>query len=140
MAVTPSELFALAVVRHRQPWNLTLHLAGVGAFALALLLHSYLLLAMALILGGAGFVAYDVGEPPDNGWFRFTAGLVRWERDWASLPWTWRKISRVGLALLLAGVTVWALWVRELATIGLLIGAAALAWVVRDNREKDSWP
>ena len=140
MAVTPSELFELAVTRHRQPWNLSLHCAGAGLFALALLAHSYLLLAAALILLGAGFLALEQGVPPDNGWFRRMAAVAEWEKDWASLPWNWRKIWRFGLAVLLCLIAVWALWTGEPAAIGLLIGGAALAWVIRDNREKDAWP
>ena len=35
MTVTPSELFALALSRHRQPWGWTVHLAGLAGLALA---------------------------------------------------------------------------------------------------------
>jgi len=136
MVVTPSSLFALALSRHRLPWNWSLHFGALVLFGLALLAHSYLLLAAACILLGAGFFELALGEPPDNRWFRFARRGVEWEKNWAAAPWNRVKWARLVFAVLLAGAVVWALWARELAALTLLAGFAVLAWVVRQNREK----
>jgi hypothetical protein len=135
MVVTPSSLFALAVSRHRQPWNWSLHCAALILFCLALLGHSYLTLAAALILLGVGFFELRLEEPPDNRWFRFERLGVAWEKNWGAAPWNRVKWLRLLLALSLIGFAAWALWVRELAGLMLLAGFAVLAAVVRQNRE-----
>ncbi|XXJ21286.1 hypothetical protein ACR42D_17460 [Desulfovibrio caledoniensis] len=135
MGVTPSSLFALAVIRHRQPWNWSLHCAALVLFCLTLLAHSYLMLAASLILLGAGFFELKLDEPPGNRWFKFARRGVEWEKDWSAAPWNRVKRVRLVFALLAAGFAVWALWVRELAGLMLVAGFAVLAWVVRQNRE-----
>jgi hypothetical protein len=135
MVVTPSSLFALAVSRHRQPWNWSLHLAALILFGLALFAHGYLLLAASLILLGAGFFDLRLDGPPDNRWFRLVRSGVEWEKNWSAAPWNRVKWSRLLFAVLAAGLCVWALWARELAAVMLLAGFAVLAWVVRQNRE-----
>lgn len=140
MAVTPSELFDLALSRHRQPWNWTLHLAGLCGLGLTLLLHSPLLLAASLIMFGAGFFQWP--EPPglDSRWFRFTRQAVEWEKNWIAYPWSVHKWAWFLLTLFTVFVTVWALWTRELATLGILAGFAYLAKVVRENKANDIDP
>jgi hypothetical protein len=135
MIVTPSSLFALAVSRHRQPWNWSLHFAALVLFGLTLFSHSYLMLAASLILLGVGFFELRLDGPPENRWFRFVSRGVEWEKNWSAAPWNRVKWSRLVFTVLVAGVAVWALWVRELAALMLLAGFAVLAWVVRQNRE-----
>jgi len=135
MIVTPSSLFALAVSRHRQPWNWSLHFAAVVLSGLTLFSHSYLMLAASLILLGVGFFELGLDRPTESRWFRFVSRSVEWEKDWAAVPWNRVKCSRLAFAVLVAGFTVWALWVRELAALMLLAGFAVLAWVARQNRE-----
>ena len=50
--------------------------------------------------------------------------------------------NRIGtpLTLFTVFVTVWALWTRELATLGILAGFAYLAKVVRENKANDIDP
>lgn len=135
MTVTPSHLFDLAVRRHREPWNWTLHFAALVGFALTLLLHSYLMLAASLILFGAGL--FDLGMPdlPDNRWGRFVHDAVEWEKNWAVMPWTFRKTWRFAFVVVVALICTWALWVREPSALGLLIGFAYLVKIYRENRE-----
>lgn len=135
MAVTPSELFGLALKRHREPWNWTLHCASLLAFALTLLLHSYLLFATSLILLGAGFFDLKMPEPPKNRWFKFAEEGVEWEKDWVAYPWTFRKIWRFAFVVLVSLIVCWVLVTRELSALGMLMGFAYLIKVVRDNRE-----
>jgi hypothetical protein len=135
MAVTPSSLFALAVSRHRQPWNWSLHFAALVLFCLALFWHSYLMLAASLILLGVGFFELGLDGPSDNRWFRFAHGGVEWEKNWSAAPWNWVKWSRLAFAVLAAGFAAWALWGRVLEALMLLAGFAVLGWVVRLNRE-----
>ncbi|WFS62220.1 hypothetical protein LF599_16395 [Pseudodesulfovibrio thermohalotolerans] len=135
MTVTPSSLFALAVSRHRQPWNWCLHVAALVLFCLALLAHGYLLLAVSLILLGAGFFELKLPDLPDNRWFRLARRGVEWEKNWSAAPWNRVKWTRLLFFFALAGLTVWALWVRELATLMLLIGFAVLVRVMRENRK-----
>ncbi|MCJ2165860.1 MULTISPECIES: hypothetical protein [unclassified Pseudodesulfovibrio] len=135
MAVTPSELFDLALVRHRQPWNWSLHCASMVLFCLTLLAHSYLLLASSMILFGTGFFSLNLGDPPQNRWFGFVAACVEWEKNWVAAPWNWVKWSRLLFVVCLAGAIAWVLWTRELAGIGLLVGFAALVRVVKENKD-----
>nr|WP_319583089.1 hypothetical protein [uncultured Pseudodesulfovibrio sp.] len=97
--------------------------------------HGYLMLAASLILLGVGFFELKLDEPPDNRWFRFVRRAIDWEKNWGAAPWNRVKWTRLLFALLVAGFTVWALWVRELAGLMLVAGFAVLAWVVRQNRE-----
>ena len=140
MSVTPSALFDLAVARHREPWNWTLHASAAGLFCLALLAHSFLLLAASMILGGVGFLRLDLETPPDNLWFRIVASAVTWERNWAAAPWNRGKWSRFLLTCSLTGVAVWALVIRELAVLGLLVCVAALIRVAWENRQNGIKP
>ncbi|WP_285906659.1 hypothetical protein [Pseudodesulfovibrio pelocollis] len=134
MTVTPSELFALALSRHRQPWNFTVQLAALACFALALLLHSFLLFAAGLILLGFGFFELDLPEMPQGRWRRLVHAAVEWEKNWSVLPWTFRKVARLCFVLLLTGLLIWALWTRDLAVLALFVAFAYLARVVAENR------
>ncbi len=135
MTVTPSSLFALAVSRHRQPWNWSLHVAALVLFCLALLTHGYLLLAASFVLLGVGFFELKLPDQPDNRWFRLARRGVEWEKNWAAAPWNRVKWTRLLIFAALASLSVWALWVRELATLMLLAGFAVLVRVMRENRK-----
>ena len=134
--MTPSDLLRLALERHRRPWNWTLQFAGLVCFALALLFHSYLWLAVSLILAGAGFFELRLPEPGDSAWFRFVRGRVEWEKNWAAFPWTWRKGWRFGAVVLLSMAAMWAMWTRDLAVLTLMVAMGALVAVARKNREQ----
>lgn len=140
MSVTPSQLFDLALFRHRQPWNWSLHFAALVLFCLTLLGHSYLLLAASLILLGAGFFDLKLGDPPGNLWFGFVKRGVEREKNWASLPWNWAKWLWLLITLCLALAVIWVLWTRELAGLGLLAGFGALAWAAGQNRANNEGP
>lgn len=133
MNITPQELFRLAIERHREPWNWTLQFAAAVVFCLALLFHSSLLVTAALILFGVGFMKLHMDEPPDNRWFRFVARSVEWEKNWESTPWTWIKITKCMFVLAATGLLLWALWVREPATLGLFFGFVVLYKVMLEN-------
>jgi len=135
MPVTPSEILTLAIQRHRQPWNWTLHFCGLAGFALSLMLHSYLLFAASLIIFGAGF--FELGLPPvkENRWLRFVHEAVEWEKNWIAAPWNWQKIWRFGVFLMFAVLFIWACWEQEPVAIALFSGFAYLAKVVRENKE-----
>ncbi|QGY42007.1 hypothetical protein GM415_07405 [Pseudodesulfovibrio cashew] len=133
MTATPSEIFDLAVKRHRLPWNWTLHTAALAGFALTLLAHSPLLFAASLIVAGAGFFEPDLPTPPDNRWFRLAARAVEWEKNWAAAPWNRHKVLRFAFVLLVALVAAWALWTRDPVVLALLAAFAYLVYVVRDN-------
>lgn len=135
MIVTPSELVGLALARHREPWNWTLHFAALWLLCPALLFHSALFLAAALILSGAGFFRLGLGAPPDNRWFRFVRRCLEWEKNWIAAPWNRHKTGRFVFALAAAVAVVWALWTREPAALALIIGFAVLARVVAENRK-----
>ncbi|MFH1912945.1 MAG: hypothetical protein ABIK45_01545 [Pseudomonadota bacterium] len=134
MIVTPSQLFALALSRHRQPWNFTVQLAALACFGLALLLHSFLLFATGLILLGFGFYELALPEMPEGRWRRLVRAVVEWEKNWSVLPWTFGKLARFGFVLLLICVLIWALWTRDLAVLALFVAFAYLARVVAENR------
>jgi hypothetical protein len=134
MTVTPSELFALALSRHRQPWNFTVHLAAVALFGLALPLHSFLIFSAGLILLGFGFFELVLPDMPPGRWRRLVHAVVEWEKNWSVLPWTFRKWARLCIALLLGCLLVWALWTRDLAVLALFFAFACLARVVAENR------
>ncbi|MBG0790681.1 MAG: hypothetical protein H0S80_09315 [Desulfovibrionaceae bacterium] len=135
MAVTPSELLTLALARHREPWNRTLHAASLACLCPALFLHSYLLVAAALILLGAGFFRLGLGAPPDNRWFRFTARAVEWEKNWLAAPWNWSKIWRFCFAVIAATALVWALWTGDMAALALAVGFGVLVRVAVENKK-----
>ncbi|WP_419785670.1 hypothetical protein [Pseudodesulfovibrio sp.] len=132
---TSSGLAALALARHRSHWNWTLHLAGLVVLALSLLLHGPLTASAGLILLGAGFFSWP--EPPhtDGRWQRFVRAGIEWEKDWIAAPWNRRKWIPFLAALLIGGYILWALWVRELASLALLIGFAVLLRVRKENKE-----
>jgi len=134
MTVTPSELFALALSRHRRPWNFTLQLGAVAVFGLALLMHSFLIFAAGLILFGFGFFELALPEMPDGRWRRLVRAVVEWEKNWSVLPWTFGKWARLCFVLLASGVLVWALWTRDLAVLALFVAFGYLARVVAENR------
>jgi hypothetical protein len=136
MIVTPSELVALALARHREPWNWTFHFAALGLLFPTLLFHSYLFLAAALILFGAGFFRLDLDVPPDNRWFRFVHRGLEWEKNWIAAPWNRHKTGRFAFALATAVITIWALWTREPAALALIVGFTVLAFVVAENKKK----
>lgn len=135
MAVTPSEILALAIERHRRPWNWTLHFAGLVGMALTLLLHSYLMFAVALITAGAGF--FDLKLPPmtESRWKHFVNDGVEWEKNWIAAPWNWRKIWRFGFFLLVAAFSIWALWAQEPVAVSLILAFTYLLKVVRENKK-----
>lgn len=135
MTVTPSELFDLALSRHRQPWGWTVHLAGLAGLGLAMLLHSGLTLAAAIILLGSGFFHWPDPPNQDTRWFRFVHQAVEWEKDWVAYPWTWRKWMWFLFSLGCTLYICWALWVREAASLALLAGFVVLARVIHENRE-----
>ncbi len=116
------------------PWNWTLHCASLFGFALTLLMHSYLMFAATVIIFGAGFFELRLPDLPENRWRRFVLSAVEWEKDWIAYPWTFRKWMRLLFVLLIGFVTVWALWTREPAALGMLMGGAYLVWVARDNK------
>jgi len=135
MAVTPSEIAALALARHRGPWNWTLHLAGLAVLCLSLLLHGPLTASAGLILLAAGFFRWPEPVRPQTRWLRFVHAAVEWEKDWVAAPWNRHKWLWFLLALLVSGYAVWALWTRELASLSLLAGFAVLWRVMRENKE-----
>jgi len=134
MAVTPAELFALALERHRQPWNWSFQFAAVWVFGLTLLFHSYLLLAVTLIFFGAGFFHLDLPPVPGNRWISFVKKGVEWEKNWIAAPWNLIKWKRFLFVVVVSGVLVWALWTREYAALGLILGFACLVKVMVDNK------
>jgi hypothetical protein len=134
MAVTPSDILDLALARHRRPWNFTAHFVALAFFALALLLHSFLLFAASLIFFGAGFFELSLSAMPEGRWLRFVRGMIEWERNWSVLPWTAGKWARTGFVALLVCVLVWALWTVDLVVLALFCGFGYLARVVAENR------
>ncbi|MUM77686.1 hypothetical protein GKC30_08575 [Pseudodesulfovibrio sp. F-1] len=134
MTVTPSELFALALSRHRQPWNFTVQLAALALFGLALLLHSFLVFAAGLILFGFGFFELPLPEMSDGRWRRVVQASVEWEKNWSVLPWTFAKWAGLCFVLLACCLLVWALWTRDLAVLALFVAFGYLARVVAENR------
>jgi len=140
MSITPHQLFRLAIRRHREPWNWTLQFAAAIAFCQAMLFHNSLFFATALILFGTGFMRLCMTKPPDNRWFRFVARFVEWEKNWESTPWTWSKVMKFTGVLVILVLLFWALWVRELATIGLIFGFCVLHNVMRQNIENGIKP
>lgn len=140
MAITPSDIFDLALSRHREPWNWTLHFAGLAGFTLTLLLHSYLMFAVSLIIFGAGFFQLNLPPLPENRWLRFVHSAVEWEKNWVAAPWNWHKTWRFGFVLLITYITIWALWTRDAVVLALLIGFGYLIKVVLENLEYDIRP
>lgn len=134
MPVTPSELASLALARHRKPWNWTFQAAALAGLCLTLLFRSYLLLAVSLILFGAGFFPLRLDEPPDNRWFRFVHRFLQWEKNWVAAPWNWHKIWRLGFAASATILIISALWIREPAALGLIVGFVVLARFVAENK------
>ena len=135
MAVTPSELLALAIKRHRSPWGWTVHFAGLAVLILALPTHSGLVLSAAIILLGAGFFRWPEPTRTDTRWHRFVHRGVEWEKNWIAAPWNRYKWLRLLFFLLIAGVTTWALWTRDIAILALLAAFAYLIRIVRENRD-----
>lgn len=135
MTITPSEIFSLALKRHRAPWNWTLHFAALFGFGLTLLLHSYLVFAVTMIVFGTGFFELGLPKAPDNRWFGFVTRGVEWEKNWVAAPWGWYKIRRFIYVLLIGLLTIWALWTRDAAVLALLIGFAFLIRIMRENMD-----
>lgn len=134
MVISPAELLALALARHQTPWNWTLHCVALFGFMLTLLFHSYLMLAVTLILFGAGFFDLGLPDSPDNRWLVFVRRRVEWEKDWIAYPWSFRKVSRFFFVLLLGCVLIWALWTGEPAALALFVGFAFLIKVLAENK------
>jgi len=135
MTVTPSELFDLALARHRSPWNWTVHFAALWVLVLVLPTHSALVLSAGLILLAGGFFRWPAPERTGTRWLRFVHKAVEWEKDWIAAPWNRYKWVRFLLFLLLAGVTGWALWNRDLAVLALLAGMGFLFRIMRENKD-----
>lgn len=133
MTVTPSDIFELAVNRHREPWNWTLHFAAMCGFAATMLTHSFLMFAASLIVFGAGF--FELGLPPmgDGRWLKFVKERIEWEKNWAAAPWNWHKIWRLAVVVLLSGVAIWALWTRDAGVLLLFLGFGYLVRVMKEN-------
>lgn len=131
--MTPSEIFALALKRHRKPWNWTLHFVGLIGFGLTLLLHSYLMFATSLILFGAGSFDLQLPVTSDNRWLRFVAKAIEWEKDWVAAPWNWYKTRRFLFVLAVVFVSIWALWTRDGVVLCLLVAFAYLLKVMKEN-------
>jgi hypothetical protein len=135
MTLTPSDIFVLALRRHRTPWNFTVQAAAMGCFVLTLLLHSFLLLATSLIFFGAGFFELPLPEMGDGRWRRFVMAMIEWEKNWSSLPWTFRKWARFICVLILACVLLWALWAVDILVLCLFAAFGYLAHIVAENRD-----
>ncbi len=134
MPVTPAQLLSLAIARHHQPWNWSLHFAALLLLCLALLFHGYLLLAAAMILFGAGFFPLNLSTPKKNRWFAFVQRRIEAQKDWTAQPWTGPKVLRLTILCMVLLYAAWALWVREWASLGLLLGFAALYPLIAENR------
>ncbi len=134
MAVTPADLYSLALERHRQPWNWSLQFAALWLSGLTLLFHSYLLLATALIFSGTGFFRLSLPDPPENRWFAYVDRCVEWEKNWLAAPWNFYKWGRFLFVLALGSALIWSLWTRELAALGLVMGFVCLMRVRGANR------
>lgn len=135
MVVTPSELAALALARHQEPWNWTFQAAGLCLLCPALFFHSFLFLAAALIFLGAGFFRLQLGPPPDNRWFRLVHNALEWEKNWLAAPWNRYKIIRFAFVIGTSIALTLALWTREAAALALLLGFAVLARVAVENKQ-----
>lgn len=133
MPVTPSELLRLAMKRHRMEWNWSVHFAAMVNFGLALLLHSWLLTATTLILLAAGCFDFGLGPLPEGRWQRLVHRGLEWERNWSVAEWDFGKSARFAIFLVALVTSVWALWTRDLAMLGLLFGFGFLYWVMLDN-------
>lgn len=136
MSLKPADLIKLALSRHREPWNWTFHIAGLCAFALCLLFHSYLLFASTLIFIGTGFYALKLRPMRKGRWLTFQKQAVEWEKDWIAYPWTYSKWWRFLVILLVAAVFMWALWTRDIAVLCLYVAGAYFVKVVRENKAK----
>lgn len=135
MALTPTDILSLALTRHRLPWNWTAHFAALGVFAFTLLLHSYILLAVTLACFGAGFFELGLPDMKEGRWKRFVTRMVEWEKNWIAAPWNRGKWWRFLFVLMVAAVTVWALWTGNPPLLALLVAFAYLARVVKENKE-----
>lgn len=135
MAVTPSDIFDLAIKRHREPWNWTLHFVGLCGFGMTMLTHSFLFFAASLIVFGAGF--FELGLPPvkEGRWLRFARACIEWEKNWVATPWNWHKTWRFVVVMGVAAVAVWALWTRDMGLLLLFLGFGYLIRVMMDNRD-----
>jgi len=106
---------------------------GLVGFALTMAAHSSLLFAASLVLFGAGFFDLNLPEIPENRWIRFVSSAVEWEKNWVAAPWNWYKIRRFIICLFITGITLWALWTRDLAVLALIVAFGYLLHVRRDN-------
>lgn len=132
--ITPRELMDLALARHRQPWNMTLQLAGCALLAFALLLHGALVASMGLVLVAAGFMNLRLAPMRPGRWRTFLDRVLAAEVGWLNSPMGWRKLLRSIIALVIGAVTVWALWTRDVAMLGMLVCLWALYLAYRYNR------
>lgn len=136
MATTPSEVFYLALARHQLVWNWTVHFAALCLFALTLLFHSYLLLAVSLACLGAGFFDMGLPEMKDGRWRRFVLGMIEWEKNWIAAPWIWLKWLRLICVTMVALLSIWALWTQNPPVLAVLGASGYLVHVVRDNKRR----
>jgi glucan phosphoethanolaminetransferase (alkaline phosphatase superfamily) len=134
MTVTPAELFALALERHQQHWNWSFQFVAALVFGLVLLFHSYLLLAVSLVLFGVGFFQLNLPPFEKKWWISFVKKGVEWEKNWIAAPWNLIKWRRFLFVLVATCVLVWALWIREYAALGLILGFAYLVKVKAENK------
>lgn len=132
--VTPAQLLNLALERHHQPWNWSLHFVALWLFGLTLLFHSYLLLAATFIILGTGLFQLNLSQNPGNRWFSFVDDGVEWEKNWIAAPWGFYKWRRFLFILVVTGILIWALWTREYATLLLIVGFAYLVTVMVENK------
>jgi len=135
MEVTPSQLFSLALKRHRIPWNWTVHFIGLIGFSLSLMLHSYLMFATSFIVLGAGFFELGLPQMRQGRWQRFVHDSVEWEKNWVAAPWNWRKIWRFIFVLTMIFLSLWSLIAQEPVAISLLLAFIYLLTIVRKNKE-----
>ncbi|KAB1441703.1 hypothetical protein [Pseudodesulfovibrio senegalensis] len=132
--ITPRELMDLALARHRQPWNMTLQLGGCALLALALLLHGALVASMGLVLVGVGFMNLRLAPMRPGRWHTFLDRVLAAEVGWLNAPMGWRKLLRTAVLLGIVSVTFWALWMRDIAVLGMLVCMWAVYLAYRYNR------
>ncbi len=132
--ITPRDLLDLALVRHRQPWNMSFQLAGCAFLVPALLLHSAILVSLGLILVGVGFMNLRLAPMRPGRWHRVLDSVVAAEVRWLNTPMNARKFFRTVVVLGLFTVAVWALWAGDMAMLSLLVAMWAVYLAYRYNR------
>lgn len=123
---TPRELLDLALSRHRQPWNFTVQACALPCFVLALLLHSAVFASMSIILVGAGFFALPMPAMQPGPWRRTVDRCIAAEVMWLNTPMNWIKLLKTVMWSAILAFAVWALWVGEMLSLGLLVCMGAV--------------